>query len=274
MCSNGGVAHDWRVAPHAHVSLAEHDAANTHHGPSNRKDAEEATEPLHATLLDLQERLWAEHRRSLLVVLQGIDASGKDGTVSHVFRGVNPLGTKAFAFKVPTTTEAAHDFLWRVHAVMPAAGEIGILNRSHYEDVIVPFIHGTMDRDERERRFGHINDFEHLLVDEGTTIVKIFLHVSRDEQRARLQERLDEPSKRWKMDLSDLKERALWDDYRGAYEDMLSSTSTSHAPWHVVPADHKWYRNYVVSTILIEVLGEMDPRHPDVPDFEGVVVDP
>jgi len=229
---------------------------------------------MHARLLDLQERLWAEHRRSLLVILQGIDAAGKDGTISHVFQGVNPLGTRVAAFKAPTSTELEHDFLWRIHAEVPSAGEIGIFNRSQYEDVLVPYVHGQISKDERNRRIIHINEFESLLTDSGTTIVKFFLHISKDEQRERLQERLDIPSKRWKMQLADLDERALWDNYQEAFEMMLEHTSTEVAPWQIVPADHKWYRNYVVSTILIDVLENMNPQHPDVPSFKGVVIEP
>lgn len=272
--SNVQMLTHWRVGPHTSVNLSKFDPRDTHHGPGNREETEAATEPLHAKLLDLQERLWAEHRQSLLVVLQGMDAAGKDGTVTHVFRGVNPLGTRAFAFKVPNSTEAEHDFLWRVHAEVPSAGQIGIFNRSHYEDVLVTYVHKLISKDERARRFEHINDFERLITDAGVTVVKIFLHISKDEQRKRLQERLDTPSKRWKMNLADLKERALWDDYQQAFESVLQHTSTDVAPWQIIPADHKWYRNYVVSTILIDVLDHMNPQHPLVAAFEGVVVEP
>jgi len=268
------VLNHWRAGPNSPISLAQYDPKDTDHGPGGRAEVEAATLPLHARLLDLQERLWAEHRRSLLVILQGIDAAGKDGTVSHVFQGVNPLGTRAVSFKAPTETELDHDFLWRIHEKIPSAGVIGIFNRSQYEDVLVPYVHKQITKDERGRRFTHINNFEDLLIDSGTTIVKFFLHISKDEQRKRLQERLDTPSKRWKMQLADLDERALWDDYQGAFEKMLQHTSTEKAPWQIVPADHKWYRNYVVSTILIDVLDHMNPQHPEVPEFEGVVIEP
>lgn len=264
----------WCVEPHSSVSLAKHDPRDTHNSPGDKKSTETATLPLHARLLDLQERLWAEHQRSLLVILQGMDASGKDGTVTHVFQGVNPLGTRAVGFKVPTSTEMSHDFLWRIHAQIPGAGEVGIFNRSQYEDVVVTYVHKTITKDERDRRFKHINDFESLLTDTGTSVIKLFLHISKDEQRARLQERVDTPSKRWKMNLNDLKERALWDDYQRAYEDVLSETSTKAAPWYIIPADRKWYRNFAVSTIIIGVLDKMNPQHPKVPEFDNVVVEP
>jgi PPK2 family polyphosphate:nucleotide phosphotransferase len=264
----------WRVDPQSSVALHTHDPRDTNHGPGKRKATEIATAPLHARLLDLQERLWAEHQRSLLVILQGMDASGKDGTVTHVFQGVNPLGTRAVAFKVPNSTEIAHDFLWRIHAQIPAAGEIGIFNRSQYEDVLVTYVHKLITKDERDRRFTNINNFERLLTDTGTTVVKLFLHISKDEQRVRLQERIDTPSKRWKMKLGDLAERALWDDYQKAYEEVLSKTSSDAAPWYIVPADHKWFRNYAVSTILIDVLKQMNPQHPVVSGFDDVVVEP
>ena len=263
-----------RVEPESSISLAKHDPSDTSHGPGNRVVTEAATEPLHAKLLDLQERLWAQHTESLLVILQGIDAAGKDGTVSHVFKGVNPLGTRAAAFKAPTPLELEHDFLWRIHAQIPSAGELGIFNRSHYEDVLQPYVHKVIDQERRNSRFNHINNFEKLLVDSGTTVVKMFLHVSKDEQQERLQERLDTPSKRWKMDLGDLKERALWDDYQRAFEEMLEHTSTEHAPWYIIPADHKWHRNFAVSTILIHVLEQMNPNYPKVPSFDDVVIAP
>lgn len=274
LCSNTIVLTHWQADPHSSISLAKLDPSNTNHGPGNRAETEAATLPLHARLLDLQERLWAEHRRSILVILQGTDAAGKDGTISHVFQGVNPLGTRVAAFKAPTPTELEHDFLWRIHAEIPSTGEIGIFNRSQYEDVLVPYVHKQISKDERNRRFVQINNFESLLADAGTTIVKFFLHISKEEQRERLQERIDTPSKRWKMQLHDLDERALWSDYQHAYEEMLEHTSTEVAPWQIIPADHKWYRNYVVSMILIDVLDHMNPQHPTVPEFEGVIIEP
>jgi PPK2 family polyphosphate:nucleotide phosphotransferase len=213
-------------------------------------------------LRELQSRLWAEGSRSVLVVLQGIDASGKDGTISRVFRGLNPLGTRVAAFKAPSVEELGHDFLWRVHARCPSAGEIAIFNRSHYEDVLAVRVHGLVAEQIWRRRYAHINAFEALLEDAGTSMVKILLHVSKEEQLARLEKRRDDPSKRWKLNEDDLVERTFWDDYAAAFEEMLSRTSTETAPWHVVPADHKWYRDWAVSTILVDVLTAMDPRYP------------
>jgi PPK2 family polyphosphate:nucleotide phosphotransferase len=253
----------WQVPPGTAVQLREHDASATHAAPGDRAATEAAIPALHDALRDLQTRLWAEATRSVLVVLQGIDASGKDGTISHVFRGLDPLGTRVAVFKVPSAEERSHDFLWRVHARCPAAGEIGIFNRSHYEDVLVARVHHLVSEQTWRARYGHINEFESLLADAGTTVVKLFLHVSKKEQRTRLDQRLDDPAKRWKFHEADVAERALWEDYRAAFEEMLARTSTPAAPWYVVPADHKWYRNWVVSSILIDVLDELNPRYPD-----------
>ncbi len=229
--------------------------------------------PLNARLGELQTRLWAESERKLLVVLQAMDTGGKDGTIRHVFKGVNPQGVRVWGFGVPSESELAHDYLWRVHRRTPANGEITIFNRSHYEDVLVVRVKRLAPEETWRRRFGHIVEFERILVDEGTTLVKLYLHISKDEQRQRLQARLAESDKRWKFDVGDLDDRALWHDYIAAYEEALTLTSTEHAPWHVVPADRKWYRNLVVSSILIQTLEEMDPRYPPEPDLEGVVVE-
>jgi PPK2 family polyphosphate:nucleotide phosphotransferase len=253
----------WKVEPGESVELNERDAGSTNGAPGDRAATDAAIPELHKRMLDLQNRLWAEGSRSVLVVLQGIDAAGKDGTISHVFRGLNPLGTKVAVFKVPTSEELAHDFLWRVHARCPAAGEVVIFNRSHYEDVLAVRVHELVSEATWRARYGRINEFEALLSDARTTVVKLFLHVSKKEQGERLDERLADPSKRWKFQGADVAERARWDDYRAAFEEMLARTSTPTAPWHVVPADHKWYRNWVVSSILTDVLTEMDPRYPD-----------
>jgi PPK2 family polyphosphate:nucleotide phosphotransferase len=226
-----------------------------------------------ARLAVLQNHLWAEHRRSVLLVLQGLDASGKDGTIRHVFGGVNPQGCRVVSFKPPNEVEAAHDFLWRVHHVCPRGGEIGIFNRSHYEDIVTTFVLGLIDDKERRRRMRMVRDFEHLLVSQGTAIVKVFLHISKDVQRVRLQARVDDPEKRWKFDPSDLEARAQWDAYQKAYGYAIEATSTDEAPWYVVPADHKWVRNYAISTIMVEVLEEMKPRLPGDPGgIAGIVI--
>jgi len=219
----------------------------------------------------LQERLYAEGKQSLLLVLQARDAGGKDGTVEHVFGGLNPQGVMVHSFKVPTSEELRHDFLWRIHAQAPAAGMIAVFNRSHYEDVLVTRVHGLIDKKEAEARYGHIRAFEELLASRGTRVVKVYLHISEDEQKERLQARLDDPEKRWKFNVGDLKERALWDDYTRAYQDALNATSTKAAPWYVIPADHKWFRNDLITRLLLETLEEMDPQFPE-PDFDPETV--
>ncbi|MDH3755924.1 MAG: polyphosphate kinase 2 family protein [Acidimicrobiia bacterium] len=218
---------------------------------------------LNGRLEELQELLYADGRHKLLVVIQATDTGGKDGTIRHVFDGVNPQGVRVASFKRPTDDELAHDYLWRVHRHTPRNGEIVIFNRSHYEDVLVVRVHGLVSGKQWQRRYGHIRDFERLLTDEGTTIVKFFLHISKDEQKERLQARLDEPEKHWKFDVADLKERNHWDDYQTAFADMLAETGTSDAPWYVVPADRKWYRNLVISTVLVDTLAALDLRFPD-----------
>lgn len=224
-------------------------------------------------LADLQRRLWAESSQSLLVVLQATDTGGKDGTIRHVFRGVNPQGVHVRSFGVPTEWELAHDYLWRVHQHVPADGAITIFNRSHYEDVLVVRVKGLAPEERWSKRYRHIREFERMLADEGTRIVKLFLNISKDEQRERLQDRLDEPDKNWKFDRGDLADRELWEDYREAYRMALQETSTDYAPWYVVPANRKWYRNLVVSNILIQTLEEMDPRYPESDeDLDGIVV--
>nr|EUJ13481.1 polyphosphate kinase [Ralstonia solanacearum P673] len=228
---------------------------------------------LSARLDTLQDILYAEHRRKLLVVLQGMDTSGKDGTVRGVFRAFDPLGLRVVGFKAPTPQELARDFLWRVHAQVPARGEIVIFNRSHYEDVLITRVHGDIDVAECKRRYEHINAFERMLEDTGTTLVKCFLHLSREEQRERLQERIDDPHKHWKFDPADIEERRYWDDYMAAYEDAINATSTPGAPWYVVPADSKSHRNLMVAEILLQVMERMAPAYPEGnPAFEHLKI--
>jgi PPK2 family polyphosphate:nucleotide phosphotransferase len=253
----------WLVPPGAKAARMDDDPAATPGAPGDRQATEMAIPPLLELLRELQARLWAEGSRSLLVVLQGLDASGKDGTISRVFRGLNPLGTRVAAFRAPSVEELGHDFLWRVHARCPSAGEIAIFNRSHYEDVLAVRVHDLVPEPVWRRRYAHINAFEALLADAGTTLVKVLLHVSKQEQLERLERRRDDPSKRWKLNADDLVERTYWDDYVAAFDEMLSTTSTRAAPWYVVPADHKWYRDWAVSTILVDVLTTMDPRYPE-----------
>lgn len=254
---------DYRVHSPAGAKLSVYEPGDD--GGLERADAEAELPVLRATLQDLQERLFAEGRRSLLVVLQGRDASGKNGTIKHVCGGFNPLGIQVIGFKAPSEHERAHDFLWRVHPHAPAAGHVSIFNRSHYEDILVPTILKTAPPEVIERRHEQIRQFEALLVDAGTTIVKFFLHVSKDEQRARLQERLDRPEKRWKFDPRDLEARAAWDDYTAVYQQIFNRTSTDDAPWYIVPADRKWFRNYLVARVLVRALDRMDLEYPPSP---------
>jgi PPK2 family polyphosphate:nucleotide phosphotransferase len=222
----------------------------------------------------LQEKLYAGRKRKLLLVLQGMDTSGKDGTVSHLFAQINPMGLHASGFVAPTEQERAHDFLWRVHARVPGAGQIGIFNRSHYEDVLVPRVSGDLDAKAVKRRYAHIRDFERMLVETGTTVVKVFLHISKDEQRKRLQARLDDPEKHWKFDPNDLHVRSEWDAYQRAYEDAIRATDADHAPWYIVPADSKTHRNLIVAHLLLETMQDMKLEWPaPKADLSTVVID-
>ncbi|HEY0513337.1 MAG TPA: polyphosphate kinase 2 family protein [Thermoanaerobaculia bacterium] len=263
-----------RVKPGSKVDLSKVDPESTPGFKGGRKDADERLIELCDSLEALQESLWAEHKRKVLIVLQGMDTSGKDGTISHVFEGVNPLGVRVVAFKAPSPEELEHDFLWRVHAKVPAQGEIVIFNRSHYEDVLVARVQKLVPPEVWKRRYDQINDFERLLAGTGTTVLKFFLHISKDEQKERLQARLDDPSKRWKFRKGDLLDRARWDDYMHAYEAALSRTSQKHAPWHIVPANKKWYRNLVVAEALVKALEDLKIQLPEPEeDLEGVVIE-
>ncbi len=215
-------------------------------------------------LWSLQEKLYIDKRFSLLVVLQAMDTGGKDGTVKHVFTGANPLGCQVTAFKKPTPDELAHDYLWRIHRATPAYGTIGIFNRSHYEDVLVVRVHELVSKDEWIERYEQINNFEKMLTQENTIVVKFFLHISKDEQKKRLQERIDVKAKNWKFDPNDLKEREHWDDYMEAYEDAIKKCSSERAPWYVVPANKKWYRNLIVANVLVKTLEKIDFKLPDL----------
>ena len=255
----------YRVEPGERFSLAEHDPADTN-GMSGGEDVEGEYEEIGERIADLQERLYAEEERSLLVVLQGIDAAGKDGTVKHVLRGTNPAGVRVYSFKEPSNDELAHDFLWRYHQSTPANGMIHVFNRSHYEDVLVVRVKDLAPEELWRSRFDSINDFERMLVREGTTIVKFLLQISREEQLAKFRERLERPDKYWKWSSNDMKERERWDDYQQAYEEAVSATSTPWAPWYVVPANYRWYRNYVIARVLAGTLQAMDPRFPEPPE--------
>ena len=261
----------FRVSPGASVDLGSWPTNDD--GGWGRNKAKDRTNDLNDELEDLQELLYAENRHKLLVVIQATDTGGKDGTIRHVFDGVNPQGVKVASFKTPPPQELAHDYLWRVHAQTPGKGEITIFNRSHYEDVLVVRVHDLVSAARWERRYDHINAFEELLADEGTTIVKLFLHISKDEQRQRLQARLDQPHKNWKFSLGDLDERQRWDDYQVAFTAMLERTSTTYSPWYVIPADRKWFRNLLVSEIMVRTLQGLDMDWPEPQDgLDDVIV--
>lgn len=231
-------------------------------GFRDKAEAEATLEKNIKRLADLQFRLYAEQQRAVLVVLQGIDAAGKDGTIRHVMSGLNPQSCKVTAFKAPSAEERAHHFLWRIQKAVPAKGEIGIFNRSHYEDVLVVRVHDLAPKPVWSERFEQINALEKLLADNDVTVVKFFLFISKDEQKRRLEARLQDPDKNWKFTPSDLAERKLWSDYMEAFEDALTKCSTPWAPWYVIPANKKWFRNLAVSQILVETLEKMDPRFP------------
>lgn len=240
---------------------------------SKEQDSYELTK-LATEINALQDILHAEGKRKVLLVLQGMDASGKDGTVRHVFSECDPLGIRLASFKAPSSDELAHDYLWRVHQQVPEAGELVIFNRSHYEDVLIVKVHDWIDEAECKRRYAQINDFERLLTETGTTIIKCYLHISPEEQKVRLQERLDDATKIWKFNPNDLKERALWQQYMQAYEHAMKATSTVYAPWYVVPADSKTNRNLLISRILLNTLKSMKLKYPPVPtDYKSIVID-
>jgi PPK2 family polyphosphate:nucleotide phosphotransferase len=264
----------YRVEQGTVVDLGRIDPRDRSQFDGGKDEAAEVTSGLNDRLEELQELLYAEGKQRVLVVLQAMDAGGKDGTIRHVFDGVNPQGVKVAGFKKPSEKELAHDYLWRVHRHTPGKGEIVIFNRSHYEDVLVVRVKNLVPKEVWSRRYEHINAFEKLLADEGTTILKFFLHISKDEQKERFQSRLDRPHKQWKFRKGDLDDRALWDDFQQAYEAMLSKTSTASAPWFVIPADRKWYRNLVISRILVETLEGLNMQYP-VPeqDLDGIVID-
>lgn len=252
--------------------LADHDPGDTSDLEGGKAEGRAAVAALTARLDQLQETFYADGRYKLLVVFQGMDTSGKGGAIRKVFEGVDPSGVHVTAFKAPTHTELAHDFLWRVHPYTPANGQIAIFDRSHYEDVLIVAVHGLVPRERWRARLDHIRHFEQMLVDEGTIIRKFFLHISRDEQARRLRARLDDPDKHWKFRLADLEERKRWDDYQAAYERTIRHTATPEAPWHVVPADKKWHRDLVICRTLVETLDDLDLRHPPSPDELSDVV--
>jgi len=260
-----------RIDPGSKVKIEDFDPDAT---PlcDDKAEGKQKSAELQQKIGELQELLFAEHREKLLVILQGMDTSGKDGTVRHVMSGVSPTGVRVISFKKPTEEELDHDFLWRVHAKTPGSGEIAVFNRSHYEDVLVVRVHELVKEKVWRDRYEQINAFERTLAASGTVILKFFLHISKSEQRKRLQERIDDPKKHWKFQHGDLDERKLWDDYMKAYEDVLEKTSTKEAPWYVIPSDAKWYRNLVISAVIVETLESLGMEYPKV-DLSGEVVE-
>lgn len=262
-----------RLQPGKHISLADipTDATPFYRGGSKTAVAE--FESLREELIDLQVRLYAESKRKLLIIFQAIDAGGKDGAIRHVFKGVNPQGVYVYSFKVPSKLELAHDYLWRVHKVVPQTGMIGVFNRSHYEDVLVVRVDNIVPESVWRLRYEHINQFERLLHDTGTTILKFFLHISPEEQAKRFQARLDDPTKHWKFALEDLEKRKQWPDYMAAFTDMLNLCTTPWAPWYVIPADLKWYRNLAVTLVIVDTLRDMNPQYPITgEDLSNVII--
>lgn len=249
------------VKPGSKVDLSKHDP-NEHGFCANKKQGEKVLRTLVGRIRDQQWVLYAEHKHRVLVVLQAMDTGGKDGTIRSIFRYIDPLGIRIANFKTPTEPELDHDYLWRIHKQVPGRGEIVVFNRSHYEDVLVVRVHNLVPKTIWKRRYDQINDFERMLAEEGTTILKFFLHISPEEQLSRLKARLKNPDKNWKFSKQDLEERKLWPEYTKAYEAVLSRTSTEWAPWYVVPADRKWYRNVVVASILAEVLESLKMEFP------------
>ena len=255
------------------VSLADYDPHDT--GPYPDKAATKAERQHYVDRLrDLQEVLWAEGKHALLIVLQAMDAGGKDGTIKHVFHGVNPQGCKVTPFKVPSKEELDHDFLWRIHKAVPGRGQIGIFNRSHYEDVLVVRVDNLVPEEVWRQRYEQINHFEKLLHETGTTILKFYLHISKKEQKKRFEARLKDSAKVWKFSRDDVEKRRRWDDYMEAYEEALSRCSTPWAPWYIIPADRKWYRNLLVSQIIVEALEKLDMRYPTSPEDAAEITIP
>jgi PPK2 family polyphosphate:nucleotide phosphotransferase len=257
----------YRLDPGRKVNLQDFDPASTSGFNGNKKAGVAAVQALVQELDALQELLYAEHRHRVLIVLQAMDTGGKDGTIRRVFEGVNPQGVRVAGFKVPTPSEMDHDYLWRIHQQTPGKGEIVIFNRSHYEDVLTVRVHALIPESAWKARYQQINDFERILAEEGTLILKFFLHISLDEQKQRLKDRLNDETKQWKYNPGDLQERALWKQYQQAYEDVLHLTNTAYAPWYVVPSDHKWFRDLVVATAIVEGLQALKMQYPK-PSFD------
>lgn len=253
---------DFLVKPGSRIRLADIDAS-FHSAHETEKEAQKTIKENREHISELQKKLYGEKKHSLLIVLQGIDAAGKDGVCWHVMSSMDPQGTYVKGFKQPTTEELNHDFLWRIHRYTPGLGEVAVFNRSHYEDVLVTRVHNLVPKKIWSKRYDMINNFEETLSAHNTTILKFFLYITPDEQLRRFEQRLDDPARQWKISESDYKERALWDDYIAAYEDMLKKCSTSYAPWYVIPSNHKWFRNLALSHIIKKTLEKMHLKLPE-----------
>jgi len=253
----------YRVKPEKEIRLKDFDPNDSSTFDGKKKEGKKYLLELNKELEALQELLYAEGKHKLLIVLQGMDAAGKDGTIRHVFEGVNPQGVRVAGFKVPTEEELSHDYLWRIHKQTPRSGEIVIFNRSQYEDVLVVRVKNMVPESVWKKRYDQIKHFEKMLAEEGTTILKFFLHIDQDEQKERFQARLDDPTRHWKFNPNDLKDRALWGVFQHAYEDAINKTSTEWAPWYVVPANRKWYRNLVIAQVLIQTLKSFNMQYPE-----------
>jgi PPK2 family polyphosphate:nucleotide phosphotransferase len=263
----------YRVTPEQPIRLSDIDPDQTEHYAKKKQVAEEL-DVQRKRIRDLQARLYAEHKRSLLIVLQAMDTGGKDGTIRGVFEGVNPQGCQVWSFKAPSTEELDHDFLWRYHAKTPQRGMITIFNRSHYEDVLIVRVKNIVGEDVWRQRYALINEFEHMLTLANITVLKFYLHISKDEQKRRLESRLDDPRKHWKFSSADLKERALWPDYMAAFEDAINNCSTEYAPWYVIPANKKWYRNLVIARTIADTLEALNPQYPEAESgLDQIVID-
>jgi len=262
------------VKPGDKIKLSDWDPNDRGDFKGGKEEGRKEVEKLNHRLEELQEMLYAEHKHKILVVLQAMDTGGKDGAIRHVFEGVNPQGTRVANFKEPTLEELDHDFLWRVHKQVPAKGELVIFNRSQYEEVLIVRVHNLVPKNVWEKRYDQINAFEQMLAETGTTILKFYLHIDKDEQKKRLQARLGDPTKHWKFRRGDLDERKLWHEYMEAYEDVLNKTSTDFAPWYIVPANHKWYRDWVISSILVETLNDLNMKFPEPEEnLEGIEIE-
>ena len=253
----------YKIDPQNPIKIKKLNASDLGAWDGEKKETKKAFKTLQKELADLQQILYAQHKHKLLIVLQAMDTGGKDGTIRAIFEKVNPQGVKVANFKVPTTLELDHDYLWRIHQKTPGSGEITIFNRSHYEDVLVVRVHELVNKEVWKKRYDHINAFEKMLVDEGTTILKFYLHIDREEQKQRFQERLEDPKKQWKFNPNDLEERQKWDLYQEAYQDVLNKTSTAWAPWYAIPANHNWYRNLCVASIITDTLRSLKLKYPN-----------